>query len=46
MKILFLSYYYPPDLSAGSFRAEALISGLSKIKNIDIDLLTTFPNRY
>ncbi len=46
MKILFLSYYFPPDLSAGSFRAESLILEFSKIKNIDIDLLTTSPNRY
>ena len=46
MKILFLTYYYTPDLSAGSFRSESLISELSKIKNVSIDLLTTYPNRY
>ena len=30
MKIVFFSFYYPPDLSAGSFRAVALSEALDK----------------
>ncbi len=48
MKILLLSFYYSPDLSAGSFRATALVESL--LKNLppdsQIDVLTTLPNRY
>lgn len=50
-KILFLSYYFEPDLSAGSFRNTMLayelaqqfrrLSGVSQI-----DVITTKPNRY
>ncbi|SDB12016.1 Glycosyltransferase involved in cell wall bisynthesis [Pseudidiomarina indica] len=48
MKILFLSYYFEPDLSAGSFRATALIKELSERlpKNSEVDVITTQPNRY
>ena len=48
MKILFLSFYYSPDLSAGSFRSSSLIKALLKIipSNGKIDLITTLPNRY
>lgn len=47
MKILFLTFYYPPDLCAGSFRSHALIRAIQKKnKNIKIDVLTTMPNRY
>lgn len=48
MKILFLGFYYPPDLSAGSFRSSSLVEALLKnsSKNVVIDLITTFPNRY
>lgn len=47
-RILILSSYYEPDLSAGSFRATALVEALleqasSKIK---IVVITTLPNRY
>lgn len=45
-RILFLSYYFPPDLSAGSFRSAGLVKQLSKNKNIIIDIITTIPNRY
>tara|TARA_Y100001958_G_scaffold82898_1_gene56126 strand:- start:1501 stop:2679 length:1179 start_codon:yes stop_codon:yes gene_type:complete len=48
-KILFLSFYFKPDLSAGSFRNTPLADELSKIglkKNIEIDVYTTLPNRY
>jgi len=47
-RILILSFYYQPDLSAGSFRTTALVEALleqqpSKIK---VDVITTLPNRY
>ena len=48
MRILVLSFYYAPDLSAGSFRTAALIKAIQE-KNIDglhIDVVTTLPNRY
>jgi len=48
MKIVFFSFYYPPDLCAGSFRAIALVQALSfKINSEDeIHVITTHPNRY
>lgn len=47
-RILLLSFFYPPDLSAGSFRAKALVDALCEraVGEIDIDVLTTQPNRY
>ncbi len=47
-RILLLSFFYPPDLSAGSFRAKALVDALCEkaAGEIDIDVLTTQPNRY
>jgi hypothetical protein len=48
MRILFLSFYYTPDLCAGSFRAAALIQALQSQLGAGshIDVLTTMPNRY
>lgn len=48
MKILILSFYYPPDLSAGSFRIIGLVNALLGLvtKNIQIEVITTQPNRY
>lgn len=48
LKILYLSFYYQPDLSAGSFRNTALVKSLLKKlpKNSQIDVITTLPNRY
>jgi glycosyltransferase involved in cell wall biosynthesis len=48
VKILLLSFYYPPDLCAGSFRASALVQALlPKLPpGCDLELLTTAPNRY
>lgn len=48
MKILFLSFYFEPDLSAGSFRNTSLLKEISKsIASSDtIKVLTTQPNRY
>ena len=47
-KVLLLSFYYPPDLSAGSFRIASLEKALSDICGSDtqIDVITTMPNRY
>jgi glycosyltransferase involved in cell wall biosynthesis len=45
--ILILSLYYPPDLSAGSFRTAALVEALRRSSAaLRIDVLTTLPNRY
>lgn len=48
MKLLVLSFYYYPDLGAGSFRTAALIEQLLRINrdDIKIDVITTLPNRY
>lgn len=45
--VLLLTYYFPPDLSAGSFRAEALADALiAADPALQLDVLTTEPNRY
>lgn len=41
-----LSFYYYPDLCAGSFRTTALIEQLRKHPGIEIEVITTMPNRY
>lgn len=48
LKILVLSFYFRPDLSAGSFRTTAFVNALREKMPIDgqIDVLTTLPNRY
>ena len=48
MKIVFFTFYYPPDLSAGSFRSIALAKALSsKMEEGDeLHVITTHPNRY
>ncbi len=48
MKILVLSFYFRPDLSAGSFRTNALVDALKEkmLVNGQIEVLTTLPNRY
>jgi len=48
LKIVFFTFYYPPDLCAGSFRAIALTQALSKrMKNDDeLHIIATHPNRY
>ena len=33
LRILFFTFYFPPDLSAGSFRARALVNALKKCDN-------------
>ncbi|EGR4076357.1 glycosyltransferase family 4 protein [Vibrio cholerae] len=46
MKILVLSFYFKPDLCAGSFRMTALVEQLKQHAGIEIDVITTMPNRY
>ncbi|MBF0420154.1 MAG: glycosyltransferase family 4 protein [Magnetococcales bacterium] len=48
MNILILSFYYHPDLSAGSFRATALVKELlaQMPPNGHVEVITTMPNRY
>jgi hypothetical protein len=48
MKILFLTYYFEPDLCAGSFRNTSLFKEVTaKLKPSDtIEVITTHPNRY
>lgn len=45
IRVLVLSFYYQPDLCAGSFRCTALVDHLSR-HDVQIDLVTTAPNRY
>ena len=47
-RILVLSFYYRPDLSAGSFRTTALVESLleQQSSRVKIDVITTLPNRY
>ena len=48
-EIVYLTFYFTPDLCAGSFRNSSLAIELSrqaKFKNVYIDLYTTLPNRY
>lgn len=48
MRLLVLSFYYRPDLSAGSFRATTLVEALRACARpaTHIEVLTTLPNRY
>ncbi|MDR2409879.1 MAG: glycosyltransferase family 4 protein [Bacteroidales bacterium] len=48
MKILYLTFYFEPDLCAGSFRNTSLVQSLSDQlgQNDTIDVYTTYPNRY
>ncbi|MDP2636884.1 MULTISPECIES: glycosyltransferase family 4 protein [unclassified Pseudoalteromonas] len=46
MKVLVLSFYYAPDLCAGSFRTTALIEQLKNNPDLEIEVITTMPNRY
>lgn len=47
-KILYLSFYFEPDLCAGSFRNSPLARELAKqlMETCTIDVITTVPNRY
>ena len=48
MKILVLTFYFEPDLCAGSFRTTPFVNELQQISadRDTIDVLTTMPNRY
>lgn len=48
MRVLVLSFYFEPDLSAGSFRASALVNALGEKIGQEggVDVITTQPNRY
>jgi len=48
VRILVLTFYFHPDLSAGSYRATAFVSALREalVPNSKIDVITTLPNRY
>lgn len=48
MKILYLTFYFEPDLCAGSFRNTPIAKQLSSsLQNTDkIHVITTLPNRY
>lgn len=49
MKILYLTFYFEPDLCAGSFRNTPIVRELAARKELSngrIDVLTTMPNRY
>jgi glycosyltransferase involved in cell wall biosynthesis len=48
MKIVFFSFYFPPDLGAGSFRSSALCYSLKNKLNIkdELHVITSHPNRY
>lgn len=48
MRILLLSFYYPPDLGPGPLRAKSIVDALLAIGGgeVQIDVITTLPNRY
>jgi glycosyltransferase involved in cell wall biosynthesis len=48
LKIVFFTFYYPPDLCAGSFRAISLAKFLSNRLSVndELHIITTHPNRY
>jgi len=48
-RIIFISYFYEPDLSAGSFRNTALSQELARLaqpQDVQIEVYTSTPNRY
>ena len=48
-RIVFLTFYFKPDLCAGSFRNSPLVLELAnqaKDKDLIIDVYTSLPNRY
>ena len=48
LRVLLLSFYFAPDLSAGSFRNTAFVESLKRKlpTGSEIDVVTTLPNRY
>jgi glycosyltransferase involved in cell wall biosynthesis len=48
-RILYLTFYFRPDLCAGSFRNSPLVDELARQienENIEVDVITSSPNRY
>jgi hypothetical protein len=47
-RVLILTFYFRPDLSAGSFRTTALVEALTERwgREVHIDVITTLPHRY
>ena len=47
-KILYLTFYFEPDLCAGSFRNSPLVKEMAQqVEGVaEIDVITTLPNRY
>ena len=47
-RILFISYYYNPDIGPGALRAKSIVDSLIKDgpSDMKIEVLTTMPNRY
>lgn len=47
MNLLVISFFYKPDLSAGSFRTTALVESFKKnYPDMKVDVISTLPNRY
>jgi glycosyltransferase involved in cell wall biosynthesis len=48
VRLLILSFYYPPDLSAGAFRMGALVDALRPrlLAGDHVEIVTTLPQRY
>lgn len=48
MRILLLSFYYPPDIGPGPLRAQSIVEALRELRpnDLHIDVFTTMPNRY
>jgi glycosyltransferase involved in cell wall biosynthesis len=48
MRILVLSFYYPPDIGPGALRAKSIVDALVKEgpPDLKVDVITTMPNRY
>lgn len=52
MRILLLSFYYPPDIGPGPLRAKSIVDAMQLVSKrtgvtgLYVDVLTTVPNRY
>lgn len=46
MKVLILSFYYPPDIGPGALRAISIAEALTENGNCKVEVWTTIPNRY
>ncbi len=45
MKLLYLSYYYKPDITAAAFRSTDFVAYLHE-KGMDLRVVTTFPHKF